>query len=129
MRIFFHGAHGKADVPSASPIEANEAEARGIYVRLGPARSFMGIVLSPGTIFQLYFNSDGTVHAEVLKEEEMKTHSTTVTVPLGELLIEAAYRGDDLEQKIAFSRVTWADEKLRRGPIQSPQPTAVNRRG
>ncbi len=85
----------------------------------------MGIRLSPEEVLQFYFNSDATVHAEVLKEEEMETRSTTVTVPLGELLIEAAYRGEDLEQKIAFSRVIWTDEKLRRRPIQSPEPTST----
>lgn len=114
MRIFYHGAHGKDDVPAASPVEADESEARGVLARLGPSGTFMGILLSPGRTLQFYIKSDATVHAEVLKEEEMQTRSTTVTVPLAEQLIEAAYRGEDFEQKIGFSRVTWHDEKLKR---------------
>ncbi|WP_324726110.1 hypothetical protein [Actomonas aquatica] len=112
-------------MPAATPVEADESEARGVFARLGPKGSFMGIRLSPETVLQFYFNLDATVHAEVLKEEEMETRSTTVTVPLGELLIEAVYHGEDLEQKIAFSRVSWTDEKLRRRPIQSPEPTST----
>ncbi len=114
MRIFYHGAYGRDDVPAASPIEAEESEARGVLARLSSSGSFMGVLFSPGKTLQLYINPDATVHAEVLKEEEMETRSALVSIPLAELLVEAAFRGEDIEQKIAFSRVIWHDEKLKR---------------
>jgi len=114
MRIFYHGAHGRDDVQAASPVEADESEARAVLARLGPSGSFLGVLLSQGRTLQLYFNPDATIHAEVLKEEELDIRSTTVTVPLAELLLEAAYRNEDFERKIGFSRVTWHDEKLKR---------------
>ena len=52
--------------------------------------------------------------AEILKQEGLAIRYCTVNMPLGELLIEAAFRGEDLEQKIAFARIAWKDDVLRK---------------
>src|SRR5688572_4150427 len=101
MRIFYHGAYQKPDVPSAAPIESNDAEAKNVFARLSGEGSFLGILLRADHTLQLYRNSDGTLHAEVLSEAKRTIRYCTVNVPLAELLIEAAFRGENLEQKIA----------------------------
>lgn len=127
MLIYHHGAHGLDDVLSSSPAEADEAEARNVFARITSPGGFMGIRLSPDRIFQFYLNPDGTVHAEVLNEERQETRSTSVNIPLAELLIEAAYSGEDFEHKIGFARLSWHDEKLKQSN-QSVQTTALSRR-
>ena len=113
MRIFYHGAYQKPDVPAAAPIESTEDETKNAFARLSDEGSFLGILFAPGQTLQLYLNSDGTLHAEVLKEAERTIRFCVVNVPLAELLVEAAFRGEDLEQKIAFARITWNDDTLR----------------
>ncbi|MCW5548110.1 MAG: hypothetical protein KIT44_04030 [Opitutaceae bacterium] len=112
MRIFYHGAYQKSDVPSAAPIESSETEAKSIFARLSGEGSFLGILLRADHTLQLYRKSDGTLHAEVLNEPKRTIRYCTINVPLAELLIEAAFRGESLEQKIAFARVTWNDDHL-----------------
>jgi hypothetical protein len=113
MRIYYHGAYEKADVPSGAPVESTENEAKSVFARLADEGSFLGILLGGERTLQLHRQADGTLHAEVLKEVERVIRFCTVNVPLAELLIEAAFRGEDFEQKIAFSRVTWSDDTLK----------------
>ncbi len=112
MRIFYHGAYQKPDVPSAAPIESTEDETKNTFAHLSDEGSFLGILLGADQTLQLYRKSDGTLLAEVLNKASRTIRFCTVNIPLAELLVEAAFRGEDLEQKIAFARITWNDDTL-----------------
>lgn len=116
MHIFYSGysgAYHASDVPSDSPIEAGEDVAKSVFAGICDEDSFLGIILGGGRTMQLYRQADATLHAEVLNEEALSIRYCTVNTPLAELLIEAAFRGEDFEQKIAFSGVTWNDDTLK----------------
>ena len=84
MRIYYSGAYKKSDVLASSPIEASENEAKSVFARLGDDGSFIGVMLGGGKTLQLCFKPDGTLHAEVLKEEQLRIRYCTVNVPLAE---------------------------------------------
>lgn len=114
MRIFYHAAYENTDVAPTSPVEASEDSARNVLARLEGEGSFLGILLSGERTLQLCRQADGTVYAEVLRTEELAIRYCVVNVPLAELLVEAAFHGEDFEQKIAFSNVTWNDDTLKK---------------
>ena len=112
MRIYYHGAYQRPDVLVSAPLEASEQQANAIFARLHEPRACLGIELGDGRTLQLYYEEEGAWHAEVLTEKTLATRSCRLNTPLAELLIEAAFRGEDFEQKIAFAAVTWKDEPL-----------------
>jgi hypothetical protein len=112
MLIYYCGAYKRQDVIPSAPIELGEAETKTIFAGLEDAGSFLGVGIAPEKFLQLYLQEDGTVHAEILDSRTLSTRYCTVNIPLAEFLIEAAFRREDFEEKIAFSRVVWRDEIL-----------------
>lgn len=114
MRIYYHAAYKRSNVPPSAPIEATEDEAKNILARFLGHRSFMGILLGTDRTLQLYRKADGAFPAEILNQADLTVRYCVVNIPLAEMLIEAAFRNEDFEEKIAFSRVVWSDKTLKK---------------
>jgi hypothetical protein len=114
MLIYYHGSHHRDDVLSDAPIDVDEVEAKSVLAGIYEERSFLGVVMGEGRTLQLYRQADGSLHAEVLETPSHTIRYCSVNDALAELLIEAAFRGDDFEDKIAFARLKWNDENLKR---------------
>ena len=114
MQIFYCGAYLKPDVSASEPVDVTEEDARNVFARLGPREDcFLGVLLGDGRTLQLRFNSDGTVYTEVLTETDLSFRHCMLNVPLAERLVEAAFRGENFEEKIAFAQIVWADDSLK----------------
>jgi hypothetical protein len=112
MLVYYCGAYNRQDVLASAPIELGEADTKRVFAGIVDDGSFLGVKFAPGWSLQLYQQKDGTVHAEILDSGALRTRYCTVNEPLAELLIEAAFRREDFEQKIAFSRVVWRNDIL-----------------
>lgn len=118
MQIYYCDAYNIPDVEASSPIEATEAEAQNVFSRIHHAGSFIGIVLGADKVFQMFRKPGGShgppIHAEILDRKNLTIRYCELNTPLAELLIEAAFRNEDFEEKIAFARLEWNDEALPR---------------
>lgn len=113
MKIFFFDAYERSDVDASEAIEASESEAQNIFARLNGTDAYIGIFLEDDRVLHLREEESGLVYAEILNSKNRSIRFCTVNAPLAELLIEAAYRKENFEEKIGFARLTWTDGVLK----------------
>lgn len=103
------------DVYPRFAIEASEAKAKTIFARLVDRESSFNVLLSerrrPEDWLMLRCESQDTWIAEFIKEDRQALRYCIVTRRLAELLIEAAFRQEEFEAKIAFSGTTWSENE------------------
>jgi hypothetical protein len=115
MRICYEGDRDMPDIYPRFAVEATEAEAKTAFARLGDCGSSFNVLLSErrhiSDWLMLRCESKDTWTAEFITEDHRARRYCTVTRDLAALLIEAAFRGEGFEAKIAFSGATWRDDE------------------
>jgi hypothetical protein len=90
---------------------ASVESAKRVLGSLQKPGSYLGVLLEDGRLLRFFRDKNSPLRVEIMREEEELARVATLNLPLAELLLEAAYAGEDLEGKIAFARLKWSTER------------------
>jgi hypothetical protein len=112
MKVFYYNSETAEEIPSERPVEMGHAEVSKMFSNLVRAESFLGILLSERRVLQIYLESGGDTHLEILDESGREALSATVNTPIAEAAIEAACSGLDVQSELGTFFLKWRKTNL-----------------
>ncbi|MEO7719586.1 MAG: hypothetical protein ABIY70_25565 [Capsulimonas sp.] len=114
MKITYFNKSTNKYVPYTDPIEADLSKAKKVIHSLSGDGSFLGVELINDIVLQFYYE-EGTFWTELLDVKNRERDGCTITSPMADIALEAAYRREDIKSamnKAGYSWLIWEHSKI-----------------
>lgn len=91
---------------AAHPVEMDHRVASRILHSLSGESSFLGVELGGGVVLQFMYEQ-GAIWTELLYPEERRFEGCTITPPMADIVLSAAYQGIDIKTAMAEAGYSW----------------------